>query len=117
MTEQATFKYETSSKFNLQDYKVDQKFRKAWSKFISWWTVLADKRGNNKSVSKIIDLNGWVLFYWENLSPAQRQQLYKENKNIIPQILQNKGYNIPDLFTRVEDNKYFKRELELWKVS
>jgi len=116
MTEQAVFKYEVNNKFDLQDYKVDQKFRKSWSKFISWWTILADKRGNSKSISKIIDINGWVLFYWEHLSPAQRKQLYKENKNIILQILNNKGYNIPKVFIKDEDNKCFIEELKLWKV-
>lgn len=102
-----------SKKFNFEVYTIDQRFKKNLHKFMEFWELLALKKGTKRSVKKVRDINGWILFYWDNLNEKQQKQFHKKSLKSLLKLHEYSDFNI---FTQQDNNKVFIEELEKFEI-
>lgn len=99
---------------DIEIYTMDQRFRKGLHRFIEWWTLLARKKGGKRSVNKVEDIGGLILYHWENLKDDKKRLVYSQ-RFPYKTILDMHRYNDYLVFTKKDDNDCFFESLSKLK--
>lgn len=99
---------------DIEVYTADQRFRKRLAKFTEWWTYLADKKAGKRTKAKIEDINGLILYYWDNLKNDKKKIIYQQ-RFPYKTLLDLHGYKDYRVFSKKDDNDCFYESLSKLK--
>ena len=99
---------------DIEIYTMDQRFRKNLDKFTEWWTLLAHKRADNRTVKKVEHIHGMILYHWENLKDDRKRLVYSQRfpyKTLLDMV----GHKDYCVFNKKDDNDCFLESLSKLK--